>query len=136
MNKKCKVGPDIVYGFQIIFLYNPFHAHLYPCRYSHYKSDIPVRSLVNNSLYFFIPVAGAGNFLSGFIKRSEPYGHLPGRNTTKVTCIITRAFLQIGASSQHQPSLSYTFHWVVLLMTKGKQLPDHCKSFSAHRAIG
>src|SRR5882672_4314028 len=105
MYKESQVGPDLMDIFQFVLFNYLLHTHLYPSRYAYYEADIPFGSQPHHFFELLRPIPGAGDLLTGFVKRLEPERNFPGRNAAEVARIITGAFLQVGASPDHQPAL-------------------------------
>src|SRR5450631_2550717 len=95
MNKKTKVGPDLVNIIQFIPFDDFLYTYLYPGRNPYYKSDIPSRCLLYNLFELTCPVPCFCNFFPWFIKGAEPERYFFGGNSAEIAFIISGSLLKI-----------------------------------------
>src|SRR5262245_34671734 len=103
MYEKAQMRPDIMNVIKVVPLNNFLHTHLYPCRYTYNKPNVPFRSFFYNIFYLFIPVFLSCYFFAWLIKRLKPERNFLSGNTTQVACIIAGIFLQHRTPADHQP---------------------------------
>src|SRR4051812_11570723 len=107
MNKKGKIRPDIMNSFYLMVFNYFFNCKLNPSRDTHYKTNIPFTCFFNYFIYFILPVPVPGYFFSRLIKRLKPKGRFFLYNSAKIAGIVPLSLLQVGATTNCQPSFSY-----------------------------
>src|SRR6188768_2996012 len=108
MDKKAKVGPDLMDIIYAIILDHHFHTHLTPCRYSYYIPNVPFFCVLYNFIEFLVPVFDSCNVTARFIKTLKPERTLFCQDTTEVAGVPSGfAFLEICCSPDHQKPLRH-----------------------------
>src|SRR6187401_3279729 len=123
MNKKSEVGPNLMNVFHFVMFDHHFHAHLAPCGYTNYITDIPFPGMFNYLIQFFFPIFHCCDSSPGFIKSLKPEWSFFSKYSTKVASIPTCfSLLQVRCAADHQEALCYCTIWKVLITKECDQL--------------